>query len=241
MPRQVRIVLPGISLHVVQRGNDRNACFRRDGDRVLYLHHLRDLAGKHVCAVHAYCLMTNHVHLLLTPSITGSASELMRDLGQRYVQYVNRTYGRTGTLWEGRFRSCVVESARYVLACYRYIELNPVRAGMVGCASEYPWSSHLSNAGLRADRLLTSHPEFVALASDEAKRHKAYREFFEHSPEPTLEDDIRVATSGGYPLGSESFKRDLALSPGQRLVPGRPGRRPRRSDKNDLKAQEIGL
>lgn len=241
MPRQARIVLPGIALHVVQRGNDRHACFRHDGDRFLYLLHLRELADKHGCAVHAYCLMTNHVHLLLTPLTTGSVSELMRDLGQRYVQYVNRAYGRTGTLWEGRFRSCIVESARYVLACYRYIELNPVRAGMVGCASDYPWSSHRSNAGLQADRLVTSHPEFAALASDQASRHKAYREFFEHSLEPTLENDIRAATSGGYPLGSESFKKNLALAPGQRLAPGRRGRRPRRIDKSDQEKLEIGL
>lgn len=139
MARHPRAALPGVALHVIQRGNNRSACFRADGDYLTYLAHLRYLAGKYGCDVHAYCLMTNHVHLLLTPSDTAGCGLLMRDLGRSYVPYFNRRYGRTGTLWQGRFRSCLVESARYVLACHCYIELNPVRAGMVSDARAFPW------------------------------------------------------------------------------------------------------
>src|SRR5258706_826975 len=131
MPRQPRLILPGVALHIIQRGNNRGACFVDESDYRLYLLHLRELAFKLECRVHAYCLMTNHVHLLLTPVSSDACVALMRDLGQRYVQYFNRRHHRTGTLWEGRFRSCVAESASYALACYRYIELNPVRASMV--------------------------------------------------------------------------------------------------------------
>lgn len=116
------------------------------------------------CELHAYCLMTNHVHLLLTPQDSEACSLLMRDLGRSYVQYFNRRHDRTGTLWEGRFRSCIVESAGYVLACYRYVELNPVRAGMVNHPSSYAWSSHAVNAGMRADPAVLPHCEFTALA-----------------------------------------------------------------------------
>ena len=138
MPRQARLVLPDVALHVIQRGHNRQACFRQETDYLVYLTLLHDLSTKRRCAMHAYCLMTNHVHLLLTPGDAQACATLMRDLGQGFVQYFNRRYERSGTLWEGRFRSCLVESARYVLACYRYIELNPVRAGMVADASSYP-------------------------------------------------------------------------------------------------------
>ena len=122
MARRMRLVFPGVALHVIQRGVNRAACFSVEADYLVYLSHLRRLSAKHGCAVHAYCLMTNHVHLLLTPVAKGSCTALMRDLGQRYVPYFNERHGRTGTLWEGRFRSCIAESARYVLACYRYID-----------------------------------------------------------------------------------------------------------------------
>ena len=128
MPRQARLILPHVAAHIIQRGNNRAACFRVDSDYQVYLLQLRELARQLGCAVHAYCLMTNHVHLLLTPDHETACSLLMRDLGRSYVRYFNDRHERTGTLWEGRFRSCLVESAEYVLACYRYIELNPVRS-----------------------------------------------------------------------------------------------------------------
>ena len=131
MPRRARLSLPGIPWHIIQRGNNRAVCFHAEADYQYYLHYLKEFADKFGCEVHAYVLMTNHIHLLLTPAKEDSAGLLMKHLGQRYVQYVNRTYQRSGTLWEGRFRSCLTQTEDYVLACYRYIELNPVRAGMV--------------------------------------------------------------------------------------------------------------
>ena len=123
MPRRARLAIAGIPWHIIQRGNNRTACFFSDDDYRYYLDRLSDLAEKYSCAVHAYVLMTNHVHLLLTPEKTDSASLLMKHLGQRYVQYINKTYRRSGTLWEGRFRSCLTQEDNYVLSCYRYIEL----------------------------------------------------------------------------------------------------------------------
>jgi putative transposase len=224
MPRPLRLLFPGVAVHVIQRGNNRVACFKQDNDYLMYLAHLRQLSEKYECAVHAYCLMTNHVHLLLTPQTANSCTGLMRDLGQRYVQYFNRRQDRTGTLWEGRFRSCIVQSALYVLGCYRYIELNPVRAGMVDHPTGYLWSSYAVNSGLRSDPLISHHTEYVALASDEERRQVAYRGLFEQRLEPGLQRAIRDATNGGYPLASEAFKRTVLEPQGYRIEPGQPGR-----------------
>ena len=141
MARQPRLIIPGVAVHVVQRRVDRSACFREDSDKFVYLSALRDLLEKTHCSLHAYCLMTTHVHLLLTPATEAGCGELMRDLGRIYVRYFNDRYARSGTLWEGRFHSCLVESPDYVLNCYRYIERNPVRAAIVGEASAYSWST----------------------------------------------------------------------------------------------------
>jgi putative transposase len=178
--------------------------------------------------------MPNHVHLLLTPGTAHDCAALMRELGQRYVQYFNRRYKRSGTLWEGRFRSCVAESARYVLACYRYIELNPVRACIVGRPHDYLWSSFRANSGERTESLLSPHPEYMALGTHAAARSAAYLGLFAYPLEPSLLDGIRNATNGGYPLGSESFKSALFVSLGRKLEPARAGR-PRKED------AEIGL
>ena len=161
-------------MHVIQRGHNRHACFWHDTDRLVYLCFLHELTIKTKCAVHAYVLMTNHVHVLLTPRAEHSCAVLMRNLGQRYVQYVNKRYARSGTLWEGRYRSCLVDSAEYVLACHRYIELNPVRAGMAASAAGYRWSSHLGNIGTMDNKLLTAHCEYVALSEDAQRRQNAY-------------------------------------------------------------------
>ena len=215
-------------MHIVQRGNDRQNSFRHDNDYAVYLVHLRELAQRHDCFVHAYCLMTNHVHLLVTPKEGRACTSLMRDLGQRYVQYFNRRHGRTGTLWEGRFRSCLVESAFYVLACYRYIELNPVRAGICARPGDYRWSSHLANAGTRPDPRLSAHPEYIALGATTETRHRSYLGLFQHALEPALVDSIRESTNAGYPLGTERFKAHLAQAHGCKLEPGKAGR-PRKS------------
>jgi putative transposase len=149
---------------------------------------------------------------------------MMKHLGQRYVQYVNRTYRRSGTLWEGRFRSCLAQDDRYVLACYRYIELNPVRANMVKHPGEYPWSSYAAKGQGKADRLLTSHPQYVSLGLEPAARRRGYRGLFRAHMEPRLIDEIRSATNGNFVLGNDRFKDDTAQVLGRRVTPGNPGR-----------------
>jgi len=225
MARQSRLIFPGVAVHVVQRGVDRVACFRSEADRLVYLSQLRQLYEKHECAVHAYCLMTNHVHLLLTPSTAGSCAAFMRDLGRRYVPYFNSTHQRTGTLWEGRFRSCLVESAHYLLACYRYIELNPVRAAMVNHPAAYLWSSYAVNTGARSDPFVSPHAEFLALAEDARARHIAYRALFETELDEPMLAAIRDATNGGYPLASDAYKTSVIAPLGWKIAPSKPGPR----------------
>ena len=151
----------------------------------------------------------------------------MRNLGQRYVQYFNRRHERTGTLWEGRFRSCVSESAEYVLACYRYIELNPVRAGMVSSPADYAWSSYTANAGMCAGTFVSSHAELIALGENSSSRHSAYRRLFESEIEPLVLAEIRQATNGGYPLASASLKAAISAATTRKLERGRAGRPPK--------------
>jgi putative transposase len=239
MPRQARFIVPEVALHVRQRGNNRQACFHNEGDRLVYLANLRELCAKTRCALHAYCLMTNHVHLLLTPPDAASCANLMRDLGQRYVQYFNRHHERTGTLWEGRYRSCLVDSARYVLGCYRYIEMNPVRAGMVASPCAYRWSSHAANSGLVPSAMVVPHAEYLGLATDDVVRHAAYQGIFDAGEDATFLAAIRDATDGGYALLGEDMKAKLAAS-GRRLERGKPGRRRGINEKPELAAQ-LGL
>lgn len=225
MARPPRLVLPGVALHVVQRGNNRQQCFIEDSDYLVYLHQLRQSSARAGCAVHAYCLMTNHVHLLLTPASSLACGDLMRDLGRRYVRYFNDRHRRTGTLWEGRFRSCLVDSAAYVLACYRYIELNPLRAGMVARPAAYKWSSYASNAGERVDPLIVPHAEFLGLSEDPASRHRAYREFTLDREVSAFVTRIRAATNSGHGLVGDQVKRQVAAM-GRALEREKPGPRP---------------
>jgi len=224
MPRRARVLLPGVTLHLIQRGNNRSACFYAEEDYLFYLEHLAEQAKKHGCAVHAYCLMTNHVHLLLTPSKVESVGLLMKGLGQRYVQYINRTYRRSGTLWEGRFRSCLVQEEHYVLACYRYIELNPLRAGMVEHPAEYRWSSYRTNAQDALSSLIEPHPLYQAQGHDRASRTAHYRALFQQQLEPSLLAELRAATYGNYALGSSRFMEEVEHALGRRVQPGKPGR-----------------
>jgi putative transposase len=228
MPRHARTVVPDVATHIVQRGNNRGACFFSDADRLVYLAQLGILSSRHGCAVHAYCLMGNHVHLLVTPLRSDSCAQMMKNLGQRYVQYVNRTYDRTGGLWEGRFRSCVAQSERYVLACYRYIESNPVRAAIVDHPGKYRWSSYRANAEGRPEPFLTPHAEFVALGKDEAARRRSYRGMFDESFSEELLGEIRAATNGGHAFGSQAFRNLFARArtlpaPHERVARTRPG------------------
>lgn len=224
MPRRARLSLACVPWHIIQRGNNRSACFYADEDYQFYLNTLKEQAEKYSCSLHAYVLMTNHVHLLLTPKREDSAALLMKHLGQRYVQYINRTYRRSGTLWEGRFRSCLTQSEEYVLACYRYIELNPVRANMVAHPREYRWSSYLANAEGRKNSLLTPHEQYLRIGRKALDRRKGYRGLFKAHVDEQLDDQIREATNGNYVLGNTRFQEEIAQSLGRRVTKGKAGR-----------------
>jgi putative transposase len=224
MPRRARLYLPGIPLHIIQRGNNRQACFFAEEDYRFYLDWLCEYALKAHCRIHAYVLMTNHVHLLLSSDEAQGVGKLMKALGQRYVQYVNRAYQRSGTLWEGRFRSCLTQDEIYLLSCMRYIELNPVRAGMVGHPGEYRWSSYRANAQGEADGLISPHPVYDSLKSANCNSAAVYRELFRFELEPGLVDEIRKATNGNFALGDRRFASEIEAVIGRRVVPGKSGR-----------------
>ncbi len=224
MPRRTRLSVPGIPWHIIQRGNNRSACFFSEEDNLFYLETLREQAENHNCLIHAYVLMTNHVHLLLTPQKEDSAALLMKHLGQRYVQYINRTYQRSGTLWEGRFKSCLTQSEDYVLACYRYVELNPVRANMVCHPRDYLWSSYKANAEGKNNKLLTPHDQYLKISSNEMDRRKGYRALFKAHITNNLDDHIREATNGNLALGDKRFKEQIAQALGRRVTKGQAGR-----------------
>ncbi|MEO7743204.1 MAG: transposase [Usitatibacter sp.] len=235
MARRHRLSIDGLPLHIVQRGNDRQRCFFEDSHYSLYLGLMTELARPHGCEVHAYVLMTNHVHLLLTPQVAGNASRFMKNLAQRYVQSVNRTRQRTGTLWDGRFKSCLVESETYALRCYRYIEMNPLRAGMVGDPSHHPWSSFSANALGIPSLSLVPHPVYQALGRDDRERRAAYCALFDRRDDHDIED-IRSALRTGTPLGTPPFMAQLALR-GIRVHPGQSGRRPRNRGQTPISVQ----
>lgn len=224
MPRGARLSVPGIPWHIIQRGNNRTACFYADTDYRRYLHLLEKHSDEHGCSVHAYVLMTNHVHLLVTPKRKDSASQMMKHLAQRYVQYVNRRYSRTGTLWEGRFRSCLTQDETYVLTCYRYIELNPVRAGMVDHPADYRWSSYHNNGDGAATSFLEPHEQYSALGKSDKERQQVYRDLCRAYIQPSTIDQIRAATNGNYALGNKSFRDQVAFMLKRRASPGRRGR-----------------
>jgi putative transposase len=184
MPRGPRLRMAGLPVHVVQRGHNRSPCFFAEPDYLAYLTHLQELAPRFACAVHAYVLMTNHVHLLVTPDAADGISMLMKHLGQRYVQYINRRYKRSGTLWEGRFRSGIVLDEAHLLASHCYIELNPVRAGMVDDPADYPWSSYRTNALGMHDATVNTHSLYLTLGGDELSRRAAYRGLFPGGTDP---------------------------------------------------------
>ena len=174
MARLPRLCLPGIPQHIIQRGTNRQACFASEDDFAAYAHWLDECAKKNRVAIHAWVFMTNHVHLLVTPKTSGGVSMMMQTLGRYYVRYFNHCYRRTGTLWEGRFKSCVVDEDNYLLLCQRYIELNPVRAGMVSSPDDYVWSSYHANGNGKPANLWTPHPVYLNLGATTDERTKRY-------------------------------------------------------------------
>ena len=226
MARKPRFGLPGIPQHVIQRGNNREPCFYGDEDYPRYLDDLKEALTKNDCRLHAYVLMTNHVHLLLTPMSEHGVSHLMQDLGRKYVRYVNVVYRRSGTLWEGRYKASLVDSEAYLLTCMRYIELNPVRANMVAHPGEYRWSSYAFNAQGRENALLTPHPIYRQLGTTPETRHHTYRELFRHHMENTLLHEIRDALNQELVLGRDDFKDRIAEMTKRQTRPARSGRPP---------------
>ncbi len=233
MPRRPRLTLAGVPTHLVQRGVDRQACFFTDEDRGFYLELLAEHARDARCAVHAFVLMTNHVHLLLTPETDDGPSRLMQLIGQRYVRALNRAHLRTGTLWEGRFRSTVATDEAYVLACYRYIELNPVRAGMVDHPRAYAWSSHRANAWGVKLRLVTPHERYLSLGPDGESRRAAYRDLFLTALPMESIERIRHATHTNDALGNDRFRHQVESMLGRRIGPLKRGRKPKVADRAD--------
>jgi putative transposase len=236
MPRKPRVYLPGIPTHVIQRGNDRGACFFAEDDYRYYLQALDEARQKHGIAVHAYVLMTNHVHLLMTPNTHDGISRLMQSLGRRYVQYINTTYRRSGTLWEGRHKASLVQAEDYLLTCYRYIEMNPVRARMVAHPGDYPWSSYRHHAYGEADRCIQDHDLYYQLDSHPERRRSCYRELFLTDLDKDRLHAIRNAVNFSMPLGNDRFREEIERKLGRSL--GQPKRgRPAKHTQNEHRSQ----
>ena len=210
MARQARIVIPGQAMHVVQRGNNRQATFYADEDYRRYLDILFEYAKQHDCAIHAYVLMTNHIHLLLTPETEKSTSAMMQAIGRKYVRYVNGVYQRTGTLWEGRYKSAIIDLDTYLLTCSRYIELNPVRAGMVKGPGEYKWSSYQFNALGQQDKgNMTPHVLYMGLGLINEERQRVYRGLFKNVVDKADLMLIRSNTQQCTVIGKQRFQQEI--------------------------------
>lgn len=225
MPRKPRMYLAGVPAHVIQRGNNREACFFHEDDYRFYRQCLADACDRYGAELHAYVLMTNHTHLLMTPRREESISRVMQSVGRRYVQYINRTYRRTGTLWESRHKASLVDAESYLFACYRYIELNPVRANMVPHPADYPWSSYRAHAYGEPDSLVSDHPLFYTLGTGSEARAAAYRALFRTDLKAGLVHEIRKSARFSVPLGNDKFsawvERALGRSVGHAGI-GRP-------------------
>jgi putative transposase len=224
MARPPRLVLPSVPQHVIQRGNNRAPCFLSDADRQLYLRCLAEASVRHECGIHAYVLMPNHVHLLVTPGAAGSLSGMMQDLGRRYVRLFNDIHRRSGTLWEGRYKSCLIDSERYYFTCHRYIELNPVRAALVDEPGTYRWSSHRYYAVGNADPLIREHPLYEHLARAAVQRRDAFLALFNEPIAEAELERIRTAVAQGTALASEAFLTQLGNAVGRALTPPKRGR-----------------
>jgi len=224
MVRLSRISPDDIPVHIIQRGNNRQDCFVSDEDYAAYAGWLKEYSFKCSVDIHAWVMMSNHVHLLCTPHVEGGISRMMQGLGRRYVQYFNFKYGRSGTLWEGRFRSCLVQEERYLLEVYKYIELNPVRAEMVADPGEYRWSSYQVNGLGKASALCTPHQEFLSLGKKPGTRQKNYRKFFGQHLGGEVLEEIRTNTHKGMAVGEDHFKEEIGKLTGRRLKSKKRGR-----------------
>jgi putative transposase len=225
MPRKPRFYQPSIPVHLFQRGHNKESVFFDDEDYLVYLRFLRESADACGCLVHAYVLMTNHVHLLVTPESSTAISTLIQGIGRHYVPYMNKTYKRRGSLWEGRYKGNIIESATYFLICMRYIEMNPVRFGMVDHPAKYRWSSYAVNAQGVDNAVIRVHEQYLALGNTSEARQVAYRGLFEIKADADEMEIIRASLSSGTPLGNECFKKQVEVMTGRKvglIKPGRP-------------------
>ena len=224
MARLPRLTLPGYAHHVIQRGNNRQPIFASTQDFQFMLDLLEENARKFQVAIHAYVLMDNHFHLLATPQTAEGLPQMMQAVGRSYVRYFNDTHRRTGTLWEGRYKSTVIQTERYLLACMVYIDLNPVRAGMVAQARDYPWSSHAHYLGLRTDKLLTPHPVVWALGNTPFAREAAYAEMVAAGVQAGQQQALTDSALRGWALGEPAFVKNLQTLTARRVSPKPRGR-----------------
>ncbi|MCI5123017.1 MAG: transposase [Candidatus Electrothrix sp. AR5] len=224
MPRLPRISPAGVAVHIIQRGNNRQVCFASDEDHWAFTGWLKEYSARYRVDIHAWVMMTNHIHLLCTPHDDIGISRMMQSVGRRYVQYFNREYRRSGTLWEGRFKSCLVENEIYLLELYRYIEMNPVRAMMVDDPGDYQWSSYQINGFGKVSNLCVPHQEYLSLGVDPLERQKNYRGLFIHQVEGELLKEIRDNTHKGMAIGRERFKDEIEILTGRRLKSKKRGR-----------------
>ena len=224
MPRKPRMYLADIPAHVVQRGNNRDACFFSDDDYLFYLDVLGQGLRRYKVKLHAYCLMTNHVHLLMTPENEEGISRVMQHIGRRYVQYINKTYRRSGTLWEGRHKASLVDADNYLLKCYRYIEMNPVAASMVITPEQYRWSSYQHHAWGKPNDIIRDHILYEGLGHVSDIKQHAYRELFKTQiPDEDLHI-IRESMKYNFPLGSQRFKEQVESALGRTIGQNQRGR-----------------
>ncbi|HWT72773.1 MAG TPA: transposase [Oxalicibacterium sp.] len=233
MARLPRLVVPGQPHHIIQRGNDRQAIFRDTADYLKFIEWLREASRQFKVAIHAYVLMTNHLHLLASPSDEQGLSRMMQWIGRHYVPYFNHKYERTGTLWQGRYKATVIDSERYLMTCSRYIELNPVRAGMVPAAGDYPWSSYQHHVGIKSDPVVTDHALYWALGNTPFQREATYRELTEQGVNEADVSAITEATLKGWAIGSDQFKASLEKQTQRRVSKTKRGRPARRKEPDD--------
>ena len=224
MPRKPRFFLPDIPVHIVQRGHSREPVFFEDSDYRAYLDWFTEAAERYACAVHAYVLMTNHVHILATPHKSDGVSRMMQYVGRHYVPYVNHTYGTSGSIWEGRFKASLIQDEEYLLTCMRYIELNPVRANMTTTPGQYRWSSYRGNAQGREDVIITPHELYISLGRSRASRQETYRALFKAHVDENALKDIRAAWQTGTPLGNDYFREKIERKLGSKVGQARRGR-----------------
>ena len=224
MARLPRLTLPGYPHHVIQRGNNRQPIFATPADRERLLALLAEYAAQFGVALHAYVLMDNHFHLLATPETAQGLPQMMQAVGRRYVRYFNDSQGRSGTLWEGRYRSTLIQAERHLLACMAYIDLNPVRAGLVVDPRDYPWSSHGHYTGQRHDRLITPHALYWQLGNTPFAREAAYAELVRAGLSPAQQQALTQSALRGWALGDASFVAELQRRTERRVSKASAGR-----------------